>query len=72
MYSYIEDQLGKINVTSSTVNIRISDFEGSKTNFLGVNNLETVKEVIEFFEARKKVLEEIGKNSPMIRRPRKK
>jgi len=53
---YTKNQLSKINHLADTVSIKVVNFEGNKTNFLGMNEKVDIDELISFLKDRKKVI----------------
>lgn len=52
--NYTQKELSNINVKADTVDIQVSDYDGNKTKYLGMNDKQALMAMKKFIEARLK------------------
>jgi len=54
--NYTKKELSLLNCNSQTITVKLSDYRGNKTKFLGLNDIDSIQELIDFLEKRKGIL----------------
>lgn len=54
--NYTKNELGRINTKAETINIQVSDYDGNKTKYLGMNDQQACMAFKKFIEQRMKNL----------------
>lgn len=63
MKNYVKRALESLNCNSQTIDVKLSDYQGNKTKFLGLNDIESIQELIDFLEKRKSIFKIKGLNN---------
>lgn len=56
---YPNSELARIDHKAPTISVKVSDYHGNSTHFLGLNELDSITAILEFILNRKAFLEEI-------------
>jgi len=53
---YTTMELNRINPTAETINVKVSDYDGNSTKFLGMNDMKALMAMKKFIEKRMKAI----------------